>query len=85
MLGDSWSQWGRKNYNLKYVLGHAIPDAGELSVLNFQLPQQAKALRAQVGVVPQQDNLDPDFSVIENLFTYANYFGLKKKNIEKYC
>lgn len=34
-------------------------------------------MRARAGVVPQQDNLDPDFSVRENLIVYARYFGLR--------
>jgi lipooligosaccharide transport system ATP-binding protein len=33
-------------------------------------------VRARIGVVPQADNLDPDFTVVENLHTYGRYFGL---------
>jgi lipooligosaccharide transport system ATP-binding protein len=40
------------------------------------VPAQARAVRARVGVVPQLDNLDPDFTVAENLRMYASYFGL---------
>jgi lipooligosaccharide transport system ATP-binding protein len=51
--------------------------------LGFNIPQQAREMRARIGVVPQQDNLDPDFTVIENLRVYASYFGLGGKIIEQ--
>jgi len=37
----------------------------------------------RVGVVPQMDNLDPDFTVRENLLIYGSYFGLKRTVVEK--
>jgi lipooligosaccharide transport system ATP-binding protein len=40
------------------------------------VPEQGRAARAGVGVVPQFDNLDPDFSLAENLLVYGRYFGL---------
>jgi lipooligosaccharide transport system ATP-binding protein len=73
-----------KTTTLRMLLGLAIPDAGTLSVLNYSLPKQAREMRTKIGVVPQQDNLDPDFTVIENLFTYASYFGLQRKKIKNY-
>ena len=39
-------------------------------------------MRARIGVVPQADNLDPDFSVVENLRVYASYFGLSRRATE---
>lgn len=39
-------------------------------------------MRARVGIVPQQDNLDPDFTVAENLRVYGRYFGLARRDIE---
>ncbi|OYV24924.1 MAG: ABC transporter, partial [Halothiobacillus sp. 20-54-6] len=41
----------------------------------------ARAIRARVGLVPQSDNLDPDFTVRENLFMYARFFGLKRATV----
>jgi lipooligosaccharide transport system ATP-binding protein len=40
------------------------------------VPRQAREARAGVGVVPQFDNLDPDFTVAENLRVYSSYFGI---------
>ena len=72
-----------KTTTLRMLLGMTPPDAGELTVLDQRIPQFARSMRNQVGVVPQMDNLDPDFTVAENLRTYASYFGLSGKVIEQ--
>ena len=41
------------------------------------MPQDDRAIKAQLGVVAQMDTLDPDFSCAENLLVYGRYFGLK--------
>jgi lipooligosaccharide transport system ATP-binding protein len=66
-----------KTTTLRMLLGLTPPDAGTLEVLGHAVPAQARVMRERVGIVPQQDNLDPDFSVWENLATYGNYFGLR--------
>ncbi len=70
-----------KTTTLKMLMGLADFDAGELSVLGFDLPAQARAIRARIGLVPQGDNLDPDFTVRENLFMYARFFGLTRHKV----
>ena len=72
-----------KTTTLRMLLGATPSSGGTLRVLGFDIPQQARAMRARIGVVPQQDNLDPDFTVIENLRVYASYFGLGGKVIEQ--
>ncbi|HEX6632431.1 MAG TPA: ATP-binding cassette domain-containing protein [Usitatibacter sp.] len=64
-----------KTTTLRMLLGHTPPDAGAICVLGHEIPAQAREARRRVGVVPQIDNLDPDFSVRENLTVYARYFG----------
>jgi lipooligosaccharide transport system ATP-binding protein len=59
------------------------PDSGTLNILGRDAIKHAREIRLQIGVVPQMDNLDPDFSVIENLQTYASYFGLRVKQVEE--
>src|SRR3970040_1419701 len=51
-----------KTTTLRLMLGLIAPDAGELHLLDHAVPQQARAARLRVGVVPQLDNLDPDFT-----------------------
>ena len=70
-----------KTTTLKMLMGLASFDEGSLSVLGHKLPQEARAVRARVGLVPQADNLDPDFTVRENLFMYARFFGLKRRAV----
>jgi lipooligosaccharide transport system ATP-binding protein len=65
-----------KTTTLKLCLGLIEPDAGEIQLLGKPVPQQAREARAGVGVVPQFDNLDPDFTVAENLRVYSSYFGI---------
>ena len=54
--------------------GQAIADSGELRVLDYELPAEAKAARAEMGVVPQLDNLDVDVSVAENLAVFSRLY-----------
>lgn len=61
---------------LRLLLGLTSPSAGDIEVLDLPIPHCAKTMRHRAGIVPQHDNLDPDFSVRENLLTYASYFGL---------
>jgi lipooligosaccharide transport system ATP-binding protein len=70
-----------KTTTLRLCLGLADPNAGEIRLLGHAVPARAREARAQVGVVPQFDNLDPDFSVAENLMVYARYFGLGRADI----
>jgi len=66
-----------KTTTLRILLGLTHPSEGMLRVLGHAVPEEARAMRARVGVVPQTDALDPDFTVRENLVTWASYFGLE--------
>ncbi len=65
-----------KTTTLRLCLGLTDPDAGTISMFDLPIPRAAREARARVGVVPQMDNLDPDFTVRENLLVYGRYFGL---------
>ncbi len=71
-----------KTTTLRMLLGLTDPDAGEIELLGHPVPQAAREGRIRVGVVPQVDNLDPDFTVRENLLVYGRYFGLAKAQVE---
>ena len=71
-----------KTTTLRMLLGLVAPDAGAITLLNLPVPQAAREARIRVGVVPQMDNLDPDFTVAENLLVYGRYFGMKDDEIE---
>jgi lipooligosaccharide transport system ATP-binding protein len=65
-----------KTTSLRMALGQTSPDSGSIQLLGHAIPAQARIAREKVGVVPQMDNLDPDFSVEENLIVYSRYFGM---------
>jgi lipooligosaccharide transport system ATP-binding protein len=67
-----------KTTTLRLALGLIGADAGEIHLLGHPMPQQGSQARKHVGVVPQSDSLDPDFTVRENLLTYGRYFGLTR-------
>ena len=71
-----------KTTTLKLCLGLIEPDAGEIELLGEPVPRRARQARMRVGVVPQFDNLDPDFTVEENLLVYGRYFGLPQDSIK---
>ena len=54
------------------------PTAGELTVAGLSVNTQCREIKSMVGVAPQEDNLDPDFTVIKNLTVYARYFDIPK-------
>jgi lipooligosaccharide transport system ATP-binding protein len=65
-----------KTTTLRCCLGLTAPDSGEIRLGDLPVPDAAREARYRVGVVPQFDNLDPDFTVTENLVMYARYFGI---------
>jgi lipooligosaccharide transport system ATP-binding protein len=72
-----------KTTTLRLCLGLTYPDSGSISMLGHPVPGEARLARTSVGVVPQVDNLDPDFTVRENLIVYGRYFGLGRREIEE--
>ena len=65
-----------KTTTLRCCLGLTEPNAGAITLVGEPVPENARQARARVGVVPQMDNLDPDFTVVENLRIYGRYFRL---------
>ncbi|KAA3629257.1 MAG: ATP-binding cassette domain-containing protein [Proteobacteria bacterium] len=72
-----------KTTTLRMILGISDPSGGHLSVFGEPVPGAGRAVRARMGVVPQIDNLDPDFTVVENLRIYASYFRLSGSALER--
>ncbi len=59
------------------------PTSGEVKVFNMDVSEKASEIKSTLGVMPQDDNLDPDLSVFENLIVYARYFDITKKESSK--
>jgi lipooligosaccharide transport system ATP-binding protein len=58
------------------------PSGGQLSILGLDPVTAGPAIRARLGVVPQEDTLDVELTVQENLLIYGRYFGLSRGVIE---
>ena len=71
-----------KTTTLRCCLGLIDPDGGTIEMVGQPVPKAAREARIRVGVVPQMDNLDPDFTVTENLRIYGGYFSLRRAVID---
>ncbi|MDD5757644.1 MAG: ABC transporter ATP-binding protein [Desulfobulbaceae bacterium] len=67
-----------KTTTIQMILGLVEKSAGELLVFGEKIPAQLKAIKRQIGVIPQNDNLDTDLTVFENLLTYASYYQMPR-------
>jgi lipooligosaccharide transport system ATP-binding protein len=56
---------------------------GELKVMGMDVNSRQRDIKASIGVAPQEDNLDPDFTVFQNLIVYARYFDIDKNLARK--
>ena len=65
-----------KTTTLRLCLGLTAADSGDIRLAGHSVPSDARLARLRVGVVPQGDNLDPDFTVSENLLVFGRYFGI---------
>jgi lipooligosaccharide transport system ATP-binding protein len=65
-----------KTTTLRCCLGLIDPNAGTITLVGEPVPKAAREARVRVGVVPQMDNIDPDFTVAENLIIYGRYFRM---------
>ncbi len=63
-----------KSTTMRLLTGQAIADEGTIRVLDHELPGESKAARAEMGVVPQLDNLDVDVTVEVNLSVFARLY-----------
>ncbi len=70
-----------KTTTLRLCLGLTDPDSGTITTLARPVPAQAREARQRIGVVPQFDNLDPDFTIRENLLIFGRYFGIPDQQI----
>ncbi len=70
-----------KSTTMRIIAATSQRTAGTITVIGRDPEEHGPQIRAHLGVVPQQDNLDGELTVTENLFVYGRYFGLSKKFI----
>lgn len=71
-----------KSTTMKMMYCSALVTSGELYVMGLNVKKNYREIKSRIGVVPQEDGLDPDFSVLENLLVYANYHKIPRGEAE---
>ena len=71
-----------KSTTMRIIAATSQRTSGSITILGRDPEEHGPQIRAHLGVVPQQDNLDGELTVTENLFIYGRYFGLSKKFIK---
>jgi lipooligosaccharide transport system ATP-binding protein len=73
-----------KTSTIKMIQCFSPVTSGELKVSGYDVSKDEEKIKAMVGVVPQEENLDDDLDVLENLTVYAGYFGIPGKAAQKH-
>ncbi|MCH8560245.1 ABC transporter ATP-binding protein [Nesterenkonia sp. DZ6] len=68
-----------KSTTMRMIAAVASRSAGTMSVAGLDPEKNGPEVRARLGVIPQQDNLDEELSVRENIIMYGRYFGLPRR------
>jgi lipooligosaccharide transport system ATP-binding protein len=71
-----------KSSTMRMVACVSPRSGGELSVLGLDPDRDGPRIRARLGVVPQEDNLDPELTVRENLYVYGRYFDIPRRTLK---
>src|SRR5262245_53627396 len=71
-----------KSTIMRMIYCRAPLTSGLLRVVGLDVTREPRSIKASVGVVPQDNNLDPDLSARENLLVYARYFRIPRKIAE---
>jgi lipooligosaccharide transport system ATP-binding protein len=67
-----------KSTTMRMLTGQTLPDSGSIEALGWRLPDESKQARAQMGVVPQLDNLDTTLTARDNLRIFAQLYRVPK-------
>ncbi|MCB1832277.1 MAG: ATP-binding cassette domain-containing protein [Geminicoccaceae bacterium] len=72
-----------KTTTMRMLMGLCRPSEGKISVLGATPTSMPREIRARIGLVPQDDNLDPDLTVRQNLEAFGRYYGLATADIDE--
>jgi lipooligosaccharide transport system ATP-binding protein len=70
-----------KSSTMRMIACVSPRSSGKLTVLGLDPDRDGPRIRARLGVVPQEDNLDPELTVRENLYVYGRYFDIPKRDL----
>ncbi|VVB91376.1 Trehalose/maltose import ATP-binding protein MalK [uncultured archaeon] len=83
MFGFLGPNGAGKTTTMKMIQCISPKTGGELSVFGMDVNTHQREIKRLLGIVPQENNLDPDFTVYENLLVYARYFDIPRAVAEK--
>jgi lipooligosaccharide transport system ATP-binding protein len=72
-----------KSTTMRMVGAVSTRTSGTLTILGLDPNQHGPEIRSQLGVVPQQDNLDMELRVRDNLIVYGRYFGMPTRVVAR--
>lgn len=78
VLGFLGPNGAGKTTTVSMMYGGVLPTRGEVVFGEWRLPRQGREARGAMGIVTQEDNLDPDFSVFDNLAIFAHHYGFSR-------
>ncbi len=83
MFGFLGPNGAGKTTTMKMVQCVSPKTSGKLEVFGMDVSEHPREIKKDMGVVPQENNLDPDFTVYENLRNYSRYFDIPPKEADK--
>lgn len=72
-----------KTTTVKMITCFSPITEGEVHIFGLNVTQSPREVKALLGICPQEDNLDPDFSVRRNLLVYGRYFGIPEPTLRR--
>jgi len=68
-----------KSTTMRMIACRTPLTSGQLTIEGFDVRTHGRQIRSLIGVVPQENNLDPDLNVRRNLIVYGSYFRIPPK------
>jgi lipooligosaccharide transport system ATP-binding protein len=72
-----------KSSTMRMIAAVSPVTGGELRILGMDPAEHGPAIRARLGVCPQEDTLDNELNVFDNLYIYGRYFGIPKREVRE--
>ncbi|MBI5025687.1 MAG: ABC transporter ATP-binding protein [Nitrospirae bacterium] len=72
-----------KTTTMKMIYCMVPPSKGTIHVFGLDVRKESRKIKGRIGVMPQEDNLDPDLTVYENLIVYSRYFDIPRNESRK--
>jgi lipooligosaccharide transport system ATP-binding protein len=72
-----------KSSTMRMIASVSPVSGGELRILGMDPAEHGPAIRARLGVCPQEDTLDNELNVFDNLYIYGRYFGIPRREVRE--